>query len=163
MVADAPSDMAHDICPPLPQVIVFAASDEAARAASDPLRTTLWETHRLIVLLPSGAEPVKALHAFRCARFGLNPTLQPMCARAHLPHARARACARECVCVRVPACMCMRMRMCADREAVHRRTALGFAFPNRLPPLPCARDRAASLLLATPSAGHDFAVSILCV
>jgi hypothetical protein len=46
-------------------VIVFAASDDAARAAADPLRTTLWNEHRLSVLLPSGAEPVKALHAFR--------------------------------------------------------------------------------------------------
>jgi hypothetical protein len=44
---------------------VFAPSDEAARAAADPLRTALWGDHQLSVLLPSGAEPVKALHAFR--------------------------------------------------------------------------------------------------
>lgn len=49
----------------LSQVIVFAASDAAARAAADPLRTALWSEHQLSVLLPSGAEPVKALHAFR--------------------------------------------------------------------------------------------------
>ncbi|KAI8466641.1 MAG: P-loop containing nucleoside triphosphate hydrolase protein [Monoraphidium minutum] len=47
------------------RVIVFAASDEAARTAADPLRTALWTEHQLSVLLPSGAEPVKALHAFR--------------------------------------------------------------------------------------------------
>lgn len=53
--------------PSVPQVIVFASSDAAARAAADPLRTALWSEHQLSVLLPSGAEPIKALHAFRCA------------------------------------------------------------------------------------------------
>ena len=47
------------------RVIVFAASDAAARAAADPLRTALWSEHQLSVLLPSGAEPIKALQAFR--------------------------------------------------------------------------------------------------
>jgi hypothetical protein len=58
--------------PPSPhsQVIVFASSDAAARAAADPLRTALWSEHQLSVLLPSGAEPIKALQAFRCVGEG---------------------------------------------------------------------------------------------
>lgn len=47
------------------RVIVFAPSEEAARAAAEPLRAALWSQHTLSVLLPSGAEPVKALTAFR--------------------------------------------------------------------------------------------------
>jgi Helicase conserved C-terminal domain len=48
------------------RVIVFAPSEAEARGAAEPLRAALWGDHMLAVLLPStGAEPVKALHAFR--------------------------------------------------------------------------------------------------
>jgi Lhr-like helicase len=48
------------------RVIVFAASEVEARGAAEPLRAALWGDHMLSVLLPStGAEPIKALHAFR--------------------------------------------------------------------------------------------------
>lgn len=48
------------------RVIMFASSEAEARAAADPLRSALWGDHMLSVLLPStGAEPIKALHAFR--------------------------------------------------------------------------------------------------
>jgi len=45
--------------------IVFAADDDAARDAAEPLRAALWGSHTLSVLLPSGAEPTRAAHAFR--------------------------------------------------------------------------------------------------
>lgn len=54
----------HPGRPPV-RVIVFAEDEEGAKAAADPLRTALWNEHMLSVLLPSGAEPIKALHAFR--------------------------------------------------------------------------------------------------
>jgi superfamily II DNA/RNA helicase len=44
---------------------VFANTEEEAVAVADPLRTALWTEHQLSVLLPSGAEPIKALHSFR--------------------------------------------------------------------------------------------------
>ncbi len=44
---------------------MFTNSEEEAKAVSDPLRTALWSQHQLSVLLPSGAEPIKALHSFR--------------------------------------------------------------------------------------------------
>jgi hypothetical protein len=48
------------------RVIVFAPSEVEARGAAEPLRAALWGDHMLSVLLPStGAEPIKALHAFR--------------------------------------------------------------------------------------------------
>lgn len=47
------------------RVMVFADSEEQARALSDPLRTVLWGEHAISVLLPGGTEPIKALHAFR--------------------------------------------------------------------------------------------------
>ena len=45
--------------------IVFAADDDGARDAAEPLRAALWGSHTLSVLLPSGAEPTRAAHAFR--------------------------------------------------------------------------------------------------
>ncbi|WIA21360.1 hypothetical protein OEZ85_000580 [Tetradesmus obliquus] len=43
-----------------------AASEVDAQRAAEPLRAALWGDHMLSVLLPStGAEPIKALHAFR--------------------------------------------------------------------------------------------------
>jgi len=45
--------------------IVFAADDDSARDAAEPLRAALWGSHTLSVLLPSGAEPTRAAHAFR--------------------------------------------------------------------------------------------------
>eukprot|EP00879_Flechtneria_rotunda_P009327 GHRR01009765.1.p2 GENE.GHRR01009765.1~~GHRR01009765.1.p2 ORF type:complete len:354 (-),score=156.76 GHRR01009765.1:1631-2581(-) len=48
------------------RVIIFAPSELEAKAAAEPLRSALWGDHMLSVLLPStGAEPIKALHAFR--------------------------------------------------------------------------------------------------
>jgi superfamily II DNA/RNA helicase len=48
------------------RVIIFARSEQEARTAAEPLRAALWGDHMLSVLLPStGAEPVKALTAFR--------------------------------------------------------------------------------------------------
>lgn len=47
------------------RVMVFTDDEEQARAVATPLRNALWSQHRLSVLLPSGAEPIKALHAFR--------------------------------------------------------------------------------------------------
>lgn len=47
-----------DDAPP-PRVIVFTDSEEAAVAASNPLRTALWGEHKLAVLLPHGDEPIK--------------------------------------------------------------------------------------------------------
>ncbi|WIA41652.1 hypothetical protein OEZ86_009006 [Tetradesmus obliquus] len=48
------------------RVIVFATSEVDAQRAAEPLRAALWGDHMLSVLLPStGAEPIKALHAFR--------------------------------------------------------------------------------------------------
>lgn len=48
------------------RVIIFARSETEARAAAEPLRAALWGDHMLSVLLPStGAEPVKAITAFR--------------------------------------------------------------------------------------------------
>lgn len=48
------------------RVIIFARSEQEARAAAEPLRAALWGDHMLSVLLPStGAEPVKAITAFR--------------------------------------------------------------------------------------------------
>lgn len=38
--------------------MVFAATDEEARAAARPLRNVLWGDHKMSVLLPSGAEPI---------------------------------------------------------------------------------------------------------
>ncbi len=45
--------------------IVFAPDEDAARDAAEPLRAALWGSHTLSVLLPSGAEPTRAAHAFR--------------------------------------------------------------------------------------------------
>jgi len=50
---------------PGPRAIVFVGSEEAARALAEPLRDALWAQHRLAVLLPGGAEPIRAMHAFR--------------------------------------------------------------------------------------------------
>jgi hypothetical protein len=48
------------------RVIIFARSEQEARSAAEPLRAALWGDHMLSVLLPStGAEPVKAITAFR--------------------------------------------------------------------------------------------------
>jgi len=48
------------------RVIIFARSEREAQSAAEPLRAALWGDHMLSVLLPStGAEPVKALTAFR--------------------------------------------------------------------------------------------------
>jgi hypothetical protein len=48
------------------RVIIFARSETEARSAAEPLRAALWGDHMLSVLLPStGAEPVKAITAFR--------------------------------------------------------------------------------------------------
>ncbi|KAK9909664.1 hypothetical protein WJX75_005823 [Coccomyxa subellipsoidea] len=47
------------------RVMVFVASEEAARAAAMPLRSGLWAEHKVSVLLPHGEEPIQALHAFR--------------------------------------------------------------------------------------------------
>jgi Lhr-like helicase len=48
------------------RVIIFAPSEAEAQGAAEPLRSALWGDHMLAVLLPSsGAEPIKALHAFR--------------------------------------------------------------------------------------------------
>lgn len=48
------------------RVIIFARDEGEARSAAEPLRAALWGDHMLSVLLPStGAEPVKALTAFR--------------------------------------------------------------------------------------------------
>ena len=47
------------------RVMLFAESEDQARAISDPLRTVLWGDHAISVLLPGGMEPIKALHSFR--------------------------------------------------------------------------------------------------
>ncbi|GAB4823402.1 hypothetical protein N2152v2_010448 [Parachlorella kessleri] len=47
------------------RVMVFASSEDQAQALADPLRTVLWGDHKLSVLLPSGVEPIQALHSFR--------------------------------------------------------------------------------------------------
>ncbi len=47
------------------RAMVFAADDDGARDAAEPLRAALWGSHTLSVLLPSGAEPTRAAHAFR--------------------------------------------------------------------------------------------------
>lgn len=48
------------------RVIIFAQSEAEAQKLAEPLRAALWGDHMLSVLLPStGAEPIKALHAFR--------------------------------------------------------------------------------------------------
>lgn len=43
---------------PAGRTMVFAATDEEARAAARPLRNVLWGDHKMSVLLPSGAEPI---------------------------------------------------------------------------------------------------------
>jgi len=48
-----------------PRAMVFASSDEEARAIADPLRTSLWGQHRLSVLLPTGFETVRQMEEFR--------------------------------------------------------------------------------------------------
>ncbi len=45
--------------------IVFVSDEDAARDAAEPLRAALWGSHTLSVLLPGGAEPTRAAHAFR--------------------------------------------------------------------------------------------------
>jgi hypothetical protein len=45
--------------------MVFAPDEGAARDAAEPLRAALWGSHTLSVLLPGGAEPTRAAHAFR--------------------------------------------------------------------------------------------------
>jgi hypothetical protein len=45
--------------------MVFAPDEAAAREAAEPLRAALWGSHTLSVLLPGGAEPTRAAHAFR--------------------------------------------------------------------------------------------------
>lgn len=47
------------------RAMVFADTEEEAVAVSDPLRTALWSQYAMSVLLPSGQEPIKALHSFR--------------------------------------------------------------------------------------------------
>ena len=47
--------------------MVFADSEEQARRLTSPLRNALWGDHTLSVLLPQGAEPITALHSFRCS------------------------------------------------------------------------------------------------
>eukprot|EP00887_Chlorella_sp_A99_P003266 scaffold9.g3266.t1 len=59
-----------DDAPPA-RAMVFARSEEQARQLSSPLRTALWGDHTLSVLLPQGAEPIKALHSFRDNRTSL--------------------------------------------------------------------------------------------
>ena len=44
---------------PAGRTMVFAASDAEARAAARPLRNVLWGDHKMSVLLPTGAEPIK--------------------------------------------------------------------------------------------------------
>lgn len=50
---------------PPPRALIFAADEAAAVAAAQPLRSNLWGAHTLSVLLPTGNEPIRALHAFR--------------------------------------------------------------------------------------------------
>ncbi|KAK9816599.1 hypothetical protein WJX72_002558 [[Myrmecia] bisecta] len=50
---------------PAPRVMVFADSEADARQAAPPLRSVLWGDHKMSVLLPSGEEPITALHSFR--------------------------------------------------------------------------------------------------
>jgi len=48
-----------------PRTIVFFEDEEAAAAAAPALRAALWGLHTIAVLLPGGAEPTRAQHAFR--------------------------------------------------------------------------------------------------
>ena len=41
-------------------MLVFAGSEDEARAVATPLRNVLWGEHRMSMLLPSGEEPIKA-------------------------------------------------------------------------------------------------------
>lgn len=43
------------------RVMVFVASEEAARAAAMPLRSGLWAEHKVSVLLPHGEEPIQVI------------------------------------------------------------------------------------------------------
>jgi len=45
--------------------MLFSDDESQARALAEPLRTVLWGEHSISVLLPGGAEPIKALHSFR--------------------------------------------------------------------------------------------------
>lgn len=45
--------------------MVFARSEGEAVQVGEPLRAALWNQHRISTLLPSGFEPIKALHSFR--------------------------------------------------------------------------------------------------
>lgn len=50
---------------PPPRALIFAPDEASAVAATAPLRSNLWGAHTLSVLLPTGNEPIRALHAFR--------------------------------------------------------------------------------------------------
>lgn len=58
------------------RVIVFAASEAAAREAAAPLRAALWGDHTLSVLLPGGEEPIQARVLWAVCRVAEGSVLQ---------------------------------------------------------------------------------------